>query len=287
MAIPATTKGRRPWPAPSASRQEPSPPQQPQGQDEAQRGLGAEQRRQFAARRGKAQGQQRSRQEERSNRGGAARLAAAEQPGDEHARRDRKPAGAQCRQQQSGQRWRQGSSQPPAARPAASSRQAPESSKPRRTASPKSRRWRDGATAATRPVRPMPMPARATPATLSTQAAQLRPVRHQFGAAAQDQRLVDQCAAEQADQHEAQRRQQVRPGGNFAGRRGGRHARRSSACLSDATVRSTLPSLSRPNRPRRKLRKAAGSSHCRGTPAAACRPRATNFCADWISGSVV
>jgi hypothetical protein len=29
------------------------------------------------------------------------------------------------------------------------------------------------------------------------------------------------------------------------------------------------------------------SSHCKATPAAACKPSATNFCADCIAGSVV
>ena len=53
------------------------------------------------------------------------------------------------------------------------------------------------------------------------------------------------------------------------------------------TVRSGWCSFSRPNRPMRKLRKSAGSSHCSGTPAAVWSPRLRNFLPDWTSASAV
>lgn len=61
----------------------------------------------------------------------------------------------------------------------------------------------------------------------------------------------------------------------------------SSASLSWATLRSTLCSFSSPNKPTRKVENPAGSSHCKGTPAAVCRPKAKNFLLFWMSGSVV
>src|SRR3990167_1267416 len=61
----------------------------------------------------------------------------------------------------------------------------------------------------------------------------------------------------------------------------------SSACSRVATVRSILPSLSKPNRPRRKVWKSAGSSHCSGTPAAICRPWAANLLPFLMLASVV
>ena len=61
----------------------------------------------------------------------------------------------------------------------------------------------------------------------------------------------------------------------------------SSTAVSRATVPSTSFSLSRPNSPRRKVRKSEPSPTCSGTPAALCIPCAAKARPDWISGSSV
>ena len=61
----------------------------------------------------------------------------------------------------------------------------------------------------------------------------------------------------------------------------------SKAPSSRSTVRSTFSSFSKPNKPMRKVMKSLPSSHCKGTPAAVCRPWAKNFLLDCTSGSWV
>lgn len=61
----------------------------------------------------------------------------------------------------------------------------------------------------------------------------------------------------------------------------------STARFSRATVASTSFSLSRPNRPNRKVLNSAPSPTCNGTPAAICNPSARNFAPDCTSGSWV
>src|SRR5690606_30832226 len=75
--------------------------------------------------------------------------------------------------------------------------------------------------------------------------------------------------------------------GGQAGTASLRGATRARAWARRATVASVSCHLSKPNRPRRKVRKSAPSSHCSGTPAAACRPAARNLLAFWMSGSLV
>jgi hypothetical protein len=93
---------------------------------------------------------------------------------------------------------------------AQAARQAPETSRPRRRPSPRSRRWSHGDFCGHQAGEADADAGQGYPGDGVGEAGYLRPVRHQFGAAAHGQQLVDQRASGEAGQHHTERLQQGR-----------------------------------------------------------------------------